>query len=141
MNTTNLPTVAVSWGELIDKLTILEIKSERITQPDARLNVNREKALLAQIASPTIAALNDVQQLTHALRQVNQALWEIEDRIRDKELAQEFDEEFIALARSVYITNDQRAALKRDINVVLQSALVEEKSYNNYKKGDEPNEI
>lgn len=141
MNTTNLPTVAVSWGELIDKLTILEIKSERITQPDARLNVNQEKALLAQIASPTIAALNDVQQLTHALRQVNQALWEIEDRIRDKELAQEFDEEFIALARSVYITNDQRAALKRDINVVLQSALVEEKSYNNYKKGDEPNEI
>lgn len=141
MNTTKAPTVSISWGELIDKLTILEIKAERINQQDALQNINREKTLLAQIASSTITGNTAVQKLTHDLRLVNQALWEIEDRIRDKELAQEFDKDFIALARSVYITNDQRAAIKRDINKILESTLVEEKSYRNYLSDKQPNEI
>lgn len=131
---TATPMAPVSWGELIDKITILEIKAERLDDAAKRANVVTELTLLSEIAG---AALEkpDVAALTAQLKAVNEALWEIEDHIRDKEAAQEFDARFIELARAVYVTNDQRAALKRDLNRVLGSGLVEEKSYKPYTAG------
>ncbi len=128
---TSTPMTPVSWGELIDKITILEIKAERLTDAAKRANVVTELTLLAQIAAPARQS-EEVTALTAALKAVNEALWEIEDHIRDKEAAQQFDARFIELARAVYVTNDRRAALKRDLNRVLSSGLVEEKSYKPY---------
>jgi len=128
---TSTPMTPVSWGELIDKITILEIKAERLTDAAKRANVVTELTLLAQIAAPARQS-EEVTALTAALKAVNEALWEIEDHIRDKEAAQQFDARFIELARAVYVTNDRRAALKRDLNRVLGSGLVEEKSYKPY---------
>jgi hypothetical protein len=118
----------VSWGELLDKITILEIKRDRITRADARTNVLREYRLLQSIGA---AALNrgGVAVLVEALKRVNEALWEIEDAIREQEAARDFGPEFIRLARAVYQRNDERAAIKREINHALDSDLVEEKSY------------
>jgi tetratricopeptide (TPR) repeat protein len=127
---TTMPEVAVSWGELIDKITILEIKGERLTDPAALANVGRELAALA----PAVAGLEGDARLTElraSLAVVNRVLWEIEDRIREKEARSDFGADFVELARSVYIRNDERAALKREINVRLRSDLVEEKSYAN----------
>ena len=131
---TATPMAPVSWGELIDKITILEIKAERLTDAAKRDSVVTELTLLSEIAA---AAQHkpDVAALTAQLKAVNKALWEIEDHIRDKEAAQEFDARFIELARAVYVTNDRRAALKRDLNRVLGSGLVEEKSYKPYTAG------
>lgn len=128
MSVTDTPCVPVSWGELLDKITILEIKRARIACPCARANVAKEHRLLQAIARP-VRSIPALTALVEALGRVNEALWEIEDAIREKEAAQCFDATFVALARSVYRKNDQRAAIKRDINRLLCSALVEEKSY------------
>ena len=126
------PLVPVSWGELIDKITILEIKSARLTSATALQNVRKELAQLNEKTLPLGDMSQEVAPLKADLTRVNEALWEIEDKIRDKEAAKAFDAEFIELARSVYVTNDKRAALKRQINQLLASELVEEKGYAAY---------
>lgn len=123
----------VSFGELIDKLTILQIKVQRIADPAKLANVRNELELLDATWSGTAASATDISDERARLLTVNSALWEIEDAIRLKERAQAFDEEFIQLARSVYIRNDERAAIKREINLKLGSHLVEEKSYQDYR--------
>ncbi len=125
--------VPVSYGELIDKITILEIKSERIGDPAKRANVRIELDLLNVTWSGHPASRTDIADERAALRAVNEALWDIEDHIRVKEKAKAFDAQFIELARSVYIRNDERAAVKRAINEKLGSTLVEEKSYQDYR--------
>lgn len=129
---TSTPMAPVSWGELLDKITILQIKAERMNDAAKRANVVTELTLLSDIAGP---ALKEAAALVADLKGINEALWDIEDKIRDKELAGAFDAEFIALARAVYFTNDRRAAVKREINRALNSALVEEKSYKPYVPG------
>jgi len=124
--------VPVAPGEFLDKLTILEIKSERMSDPSKLANVRRELELLRTTWAASPLAARDVSTLTAELKAVNEALWEIEDRIRELERAQRFDAEFISLARSVYRTNDRRAAIKREINVALGSDILEEKSYTAY---------
>jgi len=125
--------VPVSPGEMLDKITILRIKSQRMSDPNKLANVRLElNALEATWKSSAYASI-DVDGEMRALQAVNERLWTIEDAIRDKERAQAFDAEFIRLARSVYIENDERAALKRRLNLKLGSSLVEEKSYSDYK--------
>jgi hypothetical protein len=125
--------VPVSFGELIDKITILEIKAERIGDDAKLANVRNElELLLATWANAPVSA-TDIAAARARLKAVNEALWDIEDRIRLKEKAQAFDADFIALARSVYVRNDERAAIKREINLKLGSQLVEEKSYQDYR--------
>ena len=124
--------VQTSPGEFLDKLTILEIKSERIQDPAKLANVRRELDLLRALWRESPLSARDVSAVVERLKQVNEALWEIEDRIREKEAARAFDGEFIELARSVYITNDRRASLKRELNLALGSDLIEEKSYKTY---------
>ena len=126
------PHVPVSWGELIDKITILEIKAARLTSATALQNVRNELAQLTEKTLPLGDMTSAVAPLKADLTRVNEALWEIEDKIRDKEAAKAFDAEFVELARSVYVTNDKRAALKRQINQLLASELVEEKGYAAY---------
>ena len=127
--------VPVSYGELIDKISILEIKAERIGDAGKRANVVKELAALMSTwqAHPASRA-QPIDDLWADLRRVNGELWDIEDRIRDKEAAGLFDVEFIELARAVYFTNDVRARLKRDLNTRLGSDLVEEKSYACYQR-------
>ena len=123
----------VSYGELIDKITILEIKSRRI-KDDAKLaNIRNELELLVATWGNDAASRIDIAEERAKLLAVNEALWDIEDAIRLKERAQAFDAEFIELARSVYVRNDERAAFKREINLKLGSDLVEEKSYQDYR--------
>lgn len=129
----SLITTPISHGELIDKITILEIKSEQITDPAKLVNVRRELDMLDAVWRGDAAAAIDIADERAKLKQVNQSLWDIEDRIRLKEKAQAFDAEFIELARAVYFQNDDRAAIKRAINLKLGSQLIEEKSYQNYK--------
>jgi len=126
------PHVPVSWGEVIDKLTILEIKNEKLAAEAALANVRRELELLSAVIPDRLNQDARLTELTDGLRAVNRALWVIEDDIRDKESKQEFDDAFIALARSVYRRNDERAAIKREINDLLGSEIVEEKSYQAY---------
>jgi len=123
----------VSYGELIDKITILEIKSRRITDAAKLANVRNELELLNATWAADQASQTDISDARARLLAVNEQLWDIEDRIRLKEKAQAFDQEFIELARSVYFRNDERAAFKREINLKLGSQLVEEKSYQDYK--------
>jgi Family of unknown function (DUF6165) len=123
------PQVPVSWGELIDKITILEIKTERLPDPAARANAACELALLRDAAAP---GWDQVVALAAELKALNQTLWEIEDSIRGHERDGDFGAGFIALARAVYRNNDMRGALKRRINQALGSALTEEKSYRPY---------
>ncbi len=125
--------VPISPGELLDKLTILRIKLARIGEPARRANVQRELELLEGVWARARPAAADLQDDIEALAAVNARLWDIEDRIRDCERAQRFDAGFIALARSVYIENDARAALKRRINERLGATLIEEKSYSGYR--------
>jgi hypothetical protein len=127
--------VPVSPGELIDKITILEIKSARMKDAAKLRNVRTELALLTDTWQSSDSAATDIRAEWEALRRVNERLWDIEDRIRDKERDRAFDDGFIELARAVYVTNDERAALKKRINLKLGSALVEEKSYADYKGG------
>ncbi len=128
MATIAAPSVPVSWGELLDKITILEIKRERITRAEARDNVVREYRLLRGIGAEVLSR-SGVAPLVAALKRVNEALWEIEDAIREEEAKRQFGTEFVRLARAVYQRNDERAALKREINLALESELIEEKSY------------
>jgi len=123
------PVVPVSWGELIDKITILEIKAARIADPARRANVARELAALVKARDAGGALPRAVAPLTAELRTVNEALWEIEDAIRVCEAHSDFGGKFVELARGVYKTNDRRAGLKRRINEAMGSELVEEKSY------------
>jgi hypothetical protein len=127
--------VPISPGELIDKITILEIKSERMTDAVKLVNVRTELTLLNETWRASPYAKSAIEAEWAGLRGVNTQLWDIEDEIRDKERAAEFDGEFIRLARAVYVTNDERAALKKRINTKLGSTLVEEKSYKEYKHG------
>ena len=119
----------ISVGELIDKITILEIKQRYMTGSKLK-NINKELKLLKNITQDKNLEINI--DLIKNLKMINEKLWEIEDNIRIKESNQEFDEEFIQLARSVYIENDKRASIKKDINQEYNSELVEEKSYKNY---------
>lgn len=125
--------VPVSHGELIDKITILEIKSERIGDPAKLANVRTELDLLNATWQSDPASHTDITAERAKLRVVNETLWDIEDQIRVKEKAKSFDAEFIELARAVYFRNDERAAFKREINEKLGSLLIEEKSYENYR--------
>ncbi len=125
--------VPVSPGELLDKITILRIKAARITDPAKLHNVRVELAALEQTWRDCGAQIDVVADDEAELQRINEALWDIEDRIRDKERTRRFDAEFIELARAVYVTNDERAAIKKRINLALGSRLVEEKSYSNYR--------
>ena len=124
--------VPVSPGELVDKITILEIKSERIEDVTKVVNVNTELQLLQGVWRDSHYPIADVEEQHRQLKAINEELWEIEDDIRIKEKAKEFDDEFVRLARAVYVTNDRRAAVKKEINLKLGSLLVEEKSYEDY---------
>jgi hypothetical protein len=126
--------VPISPGELIDKITILEIKSQRMTDAAKLHNVRTELSLLSGTWQASPFSATDIGAEWAGLRDVNAKLWDIEDRIRDKERDGLFDAEFVELARAVYFTNDERAALKKKINTRLGSALVEEKSYADYTK-------
>jgi predicted nucleic acid-binding Zn-ribbon protein len=126
-----MPAVEVSWGELVDKLTILEIKQRRLSAPAAVANVKRELAALAKVVDD-LQAPAGFAALKQNLSAINESLWEIEDRIRAKEATGSFDQEFIELARAVYISNDKRAAFKREINLLLKSDVIEEKQYTPY---------
>ncbi len=128
MATIAAPSVPVSWGELLDKITILEIKRDRIARAEARENVLREYRLLRAIGAQVLYR-SGVAALVEALKRVNETLWEIEDAIREQEAARDFGAEFVRLARAVYQRNDERAAIKREINRALESDLIEEKSY------------
>ena len=125
--------VPISPGELLDKITILRIKSQRMTEPAKIANVRLELRALEETWGASEYARIDVAADVAALLAVNERLWVIEDDIRDKERAQAFDEEFIRLARAVYFENDERAAIKRRINTTLGSGIIEEKSYSSYK--------
>ena len=124
--------VEVSPGELIDKITILEIKAERISDPEKLANVHRELRSLSATRKEALDPSPELDEFTAELRRINEQLWEIEDDIRDCERNGDFGERFIELARAVYRTNDRRAAAKRKINELLGSELVEEKDYADY---------
>ena len=130
--------VPVSFGELLDKIAILQIKSERMSDPAKLANVRHELSALEKTWMAHPAASTDIVRLRGELKAVNERLWEIEDDIRVKEKAQAFDAGFIKLARSVYFENDERARIKREINTALGSAYVEEKSYEDYKSSGTP---
>lgn len=125
-------TVQTSPGEFLDKLTILEIKAERMRDEAQLANVRRELDLLRATWAASPLSARDVAAPLAELKRVNESLWEIEDRIRAKEASQRFDADFVELARSVYRTNDRRAAIKRELNLALGSDLLEEKSYTGY---------
>lgn len=124
--------VEIAPGELIDKITILDIKMERIEDTVKRENVRIERETLVAARDTNIKSSSQLTHLTTSLKTVNETLWDIEDDIRDCERGSDFGDKFVELARAVYITNDKRAALKRDINELLGSRLVEEKSYAAY---------
>ena len=130
--------VPVSYGELLDKIAILQIKSERISDPAKLANVRRELSALERTWMAHPAAVQDIAKLRADLKAVNERLWVIEDEIRDKERAQAFDDAFVRLARSVYFENDERARIKREINTALGSTYVEEKSYADYASAAAP---
>jgi len=127
-----MPLTPVSWGELIDKITILEIKNERLTDEAKRINVRRELAELETVRERYFPAHAGLAVLAAELKAINEDLWVIEDDIRNCERAKDFGPRFIELARAVYVTNDRRAMGKRKVNDLLGSALVEEKSYAPY---------
>ena len=125
--------VDLSIGEFFDKMTILEIKRERITDRDKLENISKEYSYLEGLLDELSITREDVAEEVGKLKEVNEKLWIIEDNIREKERKRLFDAEFIELARSVYITNDQRSEIKRAINLKLGSDFVEEKSYEEYQ--------
>ena len=124
--------VPVSVGEALDKITILQIKLAHISDATKRANIQNELDALLPLVAGDAFATDQMQALMAELKSVNEALWDIEDDIREKEAAKSFDAEFIRLARAVYITNDKRAEIKKQINLATGSALVEEKSYESY---------
>lgn len=126
------PLIPISWGELFDKITILQIKSEKILSPDSLKNVDKELKELRLIFDKAFAENLLALEFMEKLRQINFELWNIEDQIREKERKKAFDNEFIQLARSVYMKNDQRSVIKGKINKAFGSDLVEQKSYSKY---------
>ena len=124
--------VEISPGELIDKLTILAIKLERISDEAKLMNLRIEHDTLTKALAASVPSSDRLDDLTGQLKAVNEELWEIEDDIRDCERDKNFGDKFIGLARAVYVTNDKRSIVKRDINEHLGSSLVEEKSYAEY---------
>ena len=128
----NSPQIPISWGELLDKITILQIKLENLISQEALNNVAWELKQLQSIFFQSCPKAIKPKQLELELKKINQRLWDIEDKIRDKEKHKSFDDEFIQLARSVYITNDGRSRIKRRINETFGSDLIEEKSYAEY---------
>ncbi len=129
------PTIQISWGEFIDKLTILEIKEARLTSLAALANVRRELTVLRSVLD--VREKNQqLAELKGQLKVINEALWEIEDKIRAKEAAKEFDQGFIELARSIYFQNDKRGDVKRQVDLLMNSAIVEEKQYTAYGRAE-----
>ena len=128
----------VSFGELLDKIAILQIKSERMNDEAKLANVRNELSALESTWMAHPAASKNIVELRSQLKAVNERLWVIEDDIRIKEKAQAFDADFIRLARSVYFENDERARIKKDLNLALGSSYVEEKSYQDYKSDAAP---
>lgn len=124
--------VPVSFGEVLDKITILEIKSERIADAAKVRNVRLELDELSRTWDEAVQDASAIADLRAQLKAVNEELWVIEDDIRDQEAAQNFGSRFIELARAVYVTNDRRAAIKKEVNLALGSRFVEEKSYQDY---------
>jgi hypothetical protein len=124
--------VEVSWGELVDKITILQIKAERIQDAAKVANVNRELQALDAERRMALALDPGSADLERQLKTVNEALWDIEDEIRDCERRKDFGPRFIELARAVYVTNDRRCLVKRQLNDLLGSSITEEKSYQAY---------
>lgn len=123
--------IEVAHGEIVDKLTILEIKKKNITDSDKLVNINKEYDYLVDVVENDLG-ISTVSTEYQELLSINQELWVIEDDIREKERRKEFDEEFIKLARDVYYTNDVRAKVKKEINVKYSSGFIEEKSYKPY---------
>jgi hypothetical protein len=124
--------VPVSVGEALDKITILQIKLAHISDAAKRVNIQNELDALLPLVAGDAFTTDQMQGLMAELKAVNEALWDIEDDIREKEAAKSFDAEFIRLARAVYVTNDKRAEIKKQINLATGSALIEEKSYESY---------
>jgi hypothetical protein len=125
--------IPISPGELLDKITILQIKSERIADAAKVANVQTELGMLEKVWNEAVDDDDQIRALTSELKSVNEALWGIEDDIRDEERNRRFGERFIELARAVYVTNDERANAKKKVNLHLNSSIVEEKSYQDYK--------
>ena len=126
------PLIPISWGELFDKITILQIKLENLQDKNALKNVKNEHDELFKIYNNNFLENENAKRLLVDLKNINKRLWNIEDDIREKERHKTFDEKFIELARSVYITNDERSRIKRNINETFGSQLIEEKSYSDY---------
>ena len=125
--------IPISPGELLDKITILQIKAERITDPSKVANVKTELELLGKVWDKSVDSDDVITALSAQLKSINETLWEIEDDIRDEERNRRFGERFIELARAVYVTNDKRADAKKRVNLHLNSTIVEEKSYQDYQ--------
>ena len=128
----NTPHIPISWGELFDKITILQIKLENLKTKSALRNVKKEHGQLCKILDRNFSKNENAKRLMTDLKLINQKLWDIEDRIRDKERSKIFDKEFIEFARKVYMINDDRSRIKRNINETFGSELIEEKSYADY---------
>ena len=128
-----LLSIPVSVGEIMDKITILEIKAERILDAEKLANVTAELDTLRPLVTHDALNTASIKALVAELKNINEALWDIEDDIREREYAKDFGEAFIALARAVYVTNDKRAEVKKQINLATGSTLIEEKSYEDYR--------
>ena len=128
-----LLSIPVSVGEIMDKITILEIKAERILDAEKLANVTAELDTLRPLVTHDALNTASIKALVAELKDINEALWDIEDNIREREYAKDFGEAFIALARAVYVTNDKRAEVKKQINLATGSTLIEEKSYEDYR--------
>jgi len=124
--------VPIAYGDLIDKITILEIKSERLEDPDKLANVQTELKMLQDIVDEQGLTSDAILGLKQSLKDVNTEIWDLEDEVRDCERKSSFEDNFIRIARAIYRTNDKRAAVKREINIEVGSAIVEEKSYASY---------
>ena len=124
--------IPISPGELLDKITILQIKAERITDPVKAANVKTELDMLSKVWDESVESDDVITTLSAELKSINERLWEIEDDIRDEERNRRFGERFVELARAVYVTNDERADAKKKVNLHLNSTIVEEKSYQDY---------
>ena len=125
-------TVKISYGELFDKISILEIKQSKLTNKDDIKNITFELNLLNKTLSKLNIKSQNINELFNKLKKINSQLWEIEDKIREKEKYNSFDDEFVELARGVYRTNDKRSKIKKEINLNLKSEVLEVKSYQDY---------
>tara|TARA_B110000444_G_C18455758_1_gene417839 strand:+ start:41 stop:439 length:399 start_codon:yes stop_codon:yes gene_type:complete len=125
--------VEISPGEIIDKITILSIKLDMISDENKLKNINYEYSILLKTRDKFLPQSPELEKLSFNLREVNEKLWQIEDEIRDCESRKDFSKNFVDLARAVYITNDERSDIKREINLLLDSKLIEEKSYQSYQ--------